>query len=398
MKILFILLLASAILFPEINSYLRFDDLIIVIISIIVVLELQKFHKFTFPSKIVNYIFIILLLYFLSMTNFMLFNNTDIINIPNAFKEIARLLKIFILFIILENNKSYKNYNLLNILKLFTIITVIVAVLQYIDIFNIKNLIETYYKPESIQYYNLKESLKEMGAFRITSTFYNPNIYATFLLIPFCIVLTSIFESFSKKDIIYAAIIIFGIMLSQSRTGFIIMIILIIKNLFEYYKNKKENYRNIIKILVIIILTSLLLYFLLNYFRLLRLSRIDLGLLSYYRISSYTLLFKAFSNSPLWGKSILCYKNFPFDSEYFVVFFNCGTGGIVVYFYVLYQVFKSNRNYSYFKRMMLSNLLIIVPLTGITNGFIFSNRIFPIFLLIYYIVKSDNIKLIKKGL
>lgn len=368
------------VLLPEIK-YIRIDDIILVFLAI-------YYLKHRIANSISKEIYLVLLLLVvnisLSTISYMTFIHADS-DLTALIKEVIRILKAFAIVIVSygivkpAQNEEYIE----NTLFLSTVVCVIIAVLQYYDIADINNYIQMYYKPDNIQYYNSSRIMQQLGYFRATSTFYNPNILGAFLLIPYSINIANMMEKLTIRHSAMIIVVLIGIILTQSRSALFIIAIITV---FSIIKTRKLGVKAInqrrkkIMILIVIVLLS---YTIVQTFNFVRIFMSNIEVLQYSRVSAYSTFLELLTDYPILGKSPFAFKEYPFDSEYLLILYNFGVFGLAIYFYAVLNVFRRIRNIDDTRTLILSNLLLIVPLTGLSNGFVFSNRIFPIFLIIF---------------
>lgn len=384
---LYEILLFMMIFLPDFN-YFRLED--IIIISVIL-FEIINKKRIVIPKTVAIYFILFIIVYSLSITNYILFINQGI-DLMTGLKEIVRSVKILFIFIIFQKKIVYFKMPNLNKFVFYSVIIVLVEIMQIYNLFNINNIIITFYKPGIAQYYNISSYAIKYGMFRATATFYNPNILASFLLISFIVVINMYKKNNRIITLISLITISAGIFLSQSNTGILgILAIIFVLYIIELKrKNKSNNAIIAISIFTIVLLFSV--NILITKYNLARDEERSIYQIVASREYAYTKFLEIFNKYPILGMSPIFAKDYPYDSEYFFILINYGLLGLIIYLKAIITLLRRLKCYFKIEADEIIILILLVPFIGMTNGFVFSNRIFPIYLIIfnYFISKNEK--------
>lgn len=230
----FIIILFSIFLLPHfkiIENFpgIRIDDILLPFIIAYMVINKKNFIN--------NHIKIIFL-FIICITISIIVNNR--LGYYRDYYEILKVLKfaIYILFfstLYIEENYLYKLF------KFIFIIVCIFNIFQYFNIFSFNEIIEIYYSPSHHLAFHGLDSAGNKATIRLLGTMGNPNNNAIlFLFFIIFFMPKSISDPKETKYLYFIAIL--GSMYSQSRTAFIILVIVLIIHLVLKFSIIKKHY------------------------------------------------------------------------------------------------------------------------------------------------------------
>jgi hypothetical protein len=406
MKFLVYVCLFSMLYLPEFFGLIRLED--VVISFAIGWLLISKNKRFKIGIIEVTIFTIYLLLISVSgLYNLQFFNQSEAYNFyldengKNFIKEVIRAFK-YLMIVLLIRNIEFTKEEVFRFLKAFVWLSFgvsIIGIFQYFNIGNIQEIITNYYKQGSVHNTLFSKSYYEMGLVRINSTFYISNIYAAFLLIPAAYALKLILFDKQKKYWIPFMFITLNIIMTQSRTGVILLLgIILLYFFYATFIRRVMSFRMLILLWIMPLLTYVAI-------SMLDMNRIVTRLFLVFQEGFIQSSGRDFvvhqaenilSQSPFLGYSPFVVTQLPADSELKIFIQYGGVLGLLFYLsflLVLFVVIKRSIIDSNIKVFMYT-LLICGILTGLTNGYIMSNRLFPVFLLILCLLslhlKSDE--------
>lgn len=361
---------------------------ILIFLSIII----KKNGKVLIPKTF--YLFTLLLLFVLFQ---IIIEPSQYYSLDIAKKELFRISIYIILVLIIANLKIRKKLFLI-IWSIIFIILFLISLFQLYDLFSINDLLGIVYW-DSI-HLEVSKKYSDLSNFRAGSVFINFNNYAQFIAMMLAIFLYYRYENkISRKLFIIIFIItIINLILTGSRTGFLVSILLImITLLLHYYKKNLTllNYiRNII-ILIVIILIIIIIFFdleLANY-RLLQVSQgIDNSL--NYKYGTFLNMIKEMNIIQfIIGFGPYDYQDqfidqVDFDLGNILTYY--GLVGLMFYLYFIYFTFNKAGKSKKRNNLLLFLLIIVFTLTSLTSGMFFNLRIFSILLLLISINFTDE--------
>lgn len=307
-------------------------------------------------------------------------------------KEIYRAVIYAIIFEILLYSKiNIKSYA--RVWKVIVFIIVAIAILQYIKIFDIDSILKYIYG-DSSQYHNTQ--FTELSAFRSGSVFGNPNVLASFLVAALAInfFLDSQMKEAFISRLIKVGVILIGLILTGSRTGMLIGVIIITVYLLVKSKgNRVIFFKNIFLLLLglacFVGVAVLFFDFDLTEIFSYRMFQVSAGTQNSLNIK-YARFTNLLKHMTPWNL-VLGYGPFAytssdnlavdFDFGYFITYF--GVIGLVLYCILLSAIYHFG-DYKLAGRKFLNTVfLIIVLFFGITSGVYFNLRIFAVYLLMF---------------
>ncbi len=317
-----------------------------------------------------------------------------------AMKDIQRFI-IYAIVILVVANCRIRQKTFSMIWGIVFAVTFLIALFQFFKIFNINNLLEQFYG-ESIQ---LRVAMyTSLEQFRGGSVFVNSNSYAKFVLMYFAIILGLQSGASSKRKIGFffsLAIISFSLILSGSRTGLVIAILLFIGFVSQKVRKTKVSHVG----LIIIVSFSLLAFSLIladAYDGTLGLSNLRLTSIRYgiygslaYKFSIFNFMIGEFEITnfflglgradTIWGITML-----DFDIGYLISFY--GLVGATLYLLLLLDFWNFRKFNAGGYKLMNRMLVVVLVLFGLTGGLFFNLRIFTVLSTILFadVVKADE--------
>lgn len=305
---------------------------------------------------------------------FTIFINNHLRNL-NEYFEILKIIKLLIIYQFALFTLSDQKHvdKLIKAINILFVISFVVNVIHYFDFFNFTRNVLIYYDANGIDVnsYGIN-SIGQTSAKRIIGTFGNPNDNAMFFLFLFAFYASRIdyakdkLYSFTALSIVGSSIMV---ILTQSRTGFVVLIALFILHLYLNSKHYKK---------VLVLALSFLVFFLVNY-------NVDTVASSYYhntsvnivenssvkgRIHVWEKLFSMWKEKPFFGygpnKNYMYSNNIYPENEYIFFLWRFGIVGLLFYLYLLFYPLialkRKIKNYP-----MVLSTIVIVSLTALTN-------------------------------
>lgn len=318
---------------------------------------------------------------------------SDIFSLSVAKKEIFRVIIYFIIMEIMSSMAvDLKVYS--KVWRGLLIFIVGIAILQFTKVFDIDAILKNIYG-DSVQFYNSAHT--EISSFRCGSVFINPNVFACFLVAmlgSYMFILQYIRENLVMKVLTFGMIIT-GFVLSGSRTGFLLGVIVLVTYISMESQGELDSI--IKRMLILGIGVSVTLLIMMFYFKLdlsnfsaLRLFKIDEGTTNSFgvKIGIFTnLLSKMDLKNALIGYGPFDYTSnsgsllVDFDLGYFITYF--GAFGVCIYAVFLRSIFAWGDQELYGRRYMNTVFLLIAIVFGMTAGVYFNLRIFSIYMLMF---------------
>lgn len=330
---------------------------------------------------------------------------SSIYNVSIGRKEICRaIIYIIVMELIMTMEVDLKIYSWIWKILLFFIVGV--AIIQFTKVFDIDSILKNIYG-DSVQFYNSAKT--ELSTFRCGSVFINPNVFACFLvaaLANYLFVMKYKYESVMMKIITFGTIII-GFILSGSRTGLVLAVIIILTYIYNS-KSSGENIaiilRNILFMLAGIVavfgIFVVLFDFPLPDFSTFRAFKIKDG--TYDSLGNKIDIFinLLLNMNPV--NMVVGYGPFnyasdsrlmvDFDFGYFVTFY--GLAGVFIYFILLRGIYKWG-NTGLTGRVFINRMFVVITIFfGITAGVYFNLRIFAIYMLMFLPIIRANDEII----
>ncbi|NMC59298.1 MAG: hypothetical protein GYA51_07950 [Candidatus Methanofastidiosa archaeon] len=368
---------------------------IVVLSSMLGILLILSKGKVVYPRTIsILMLFVILLLIQILLEPSQYFSKLM------AMKDIQRFI-IYAVVILVVANCRIRQKTFIMIWGIVFAATFLIAFFQFSKIININNLLEQFYGESGLLRSSMYTSLEQ---FRGGSVFVNSNSYAKFVLMYLAIILGLQSGVSSKRKIGFffsLAVISFSLILSGSRTGFVIAILLLIG--FVSHKVRKTKVSHLS--LIIIVSFSLLAVSLIlahAYDGTLRLSNLRLTRVRYgiydslaYKFGVFNFMISEFEITnfflglgradTIWGITML-----DFDIGYLISFY--GLVGATLYLLLLLDFWNFRKFNAGGYKLMNRMLVVVLVLFGLTGGLFFNLRIFTVLSTILFadVVKADE--------
>ncbi len=316
-------------------------------------------------------------------------------SVSYATKELLRCV-IYLLIVQLLLNMTVDRKIYLTFWKVILFVVVAVSILQFTKVININAMLQDFYG-ESVQFIAAENT--ELSSFRGGSVFVNPNVFACFLvafLANYLVVSRNAQEKLWSRVFVYFLCIV-GIILTGSRTGFILVLIITVCHLImEARRDAEKTFRflfvMLLSMIVLVVLAELFGFGVLSSLSDFRMFKIDEGLVNSFSVKQ-TIFQTLITDMDAWnviiGYGPFDYSVSPnllvdFDLGYFIVFF--GIFGILLYIGLIGSILKDNRSNKVQGRMFA----LIIVLFGFTAGAYFNLRIFTTYLFMFLPVLTDR--------
>ncbi len=366
-------ILSVIVVFLMVNKYMR---IIIIFLCIIVIIEyFNKKGNFVVSKAVLPFYFYLLLI----LVQIFL-KNTWHTEINMIVKEIIRNLIYIIIITITSNLKLdwsyyYKNWGILFLL----VSTVLLMQFLHIPIINI--ILSNFYY-ESVQL--LTSEYNSISQFRAGSIFLNPNVLSIYTLM-----MMSIFLIKKKEINIWMTLILISVLiLTGSRTGFIVGITLLIIN-FLSIKKIRINLKSII--FLILLVFTIVIFPQTSFGSVLRIFDIRSGFTTSIFIKQqrfFEVIKKSLNISTLFfGLGPFDYReldNLMIDFDYGYIISYYGLIGMLIYTFFILLLIKINKQSMGIIFLIHNSLIIIMLMFSLTAGFYFDLRIFSIFLVLFF--------------
>lgn len=315
-------------------------------------------------------------------------------------KEIYRaIIYLIVMELVVTLEVDIKTYSAIWRILLFFIVGV--AILQYIKIFDVDSVLKDIYG-DSLQFYNSANT--DISTFRCGSVFINPNVFACYLvaaLSSYLFILRYKYERIVVKIITFAMILT-GFVLSGSRTGLILAVVIIIAYM-KYSSQRDIRYfvRNILLLIfgVIVGLGILVVLFQVQLsdfsaFRIFQIregtsnslnTKIDIfiNLLRNMNVANMVIGYGPFNYASSSNLMV------DFDFGYFTTYY--GLIGLFLYTALMRSIYCWGDT-ELPGRMLLNRMFLIISVIfGFTAGVYFNLRIFAIYMLMFLpMIRSDE--------
>lgn len=364
--------------------------IVLLAVSFVIIMIIER--RIFFHNNGLTNVFI--LIAFVSFVDFLLFSVYGFSPYGDtavAIKEISRCVIYIILIQILISVKiDIKTYA--RVWKFLILFTVAVAIIQYVKIFDVDSILKSIYG-DSIQFHN--SAKEELSDFRGGSIFINANVFACFLvaaLSSYLFISTRLKENILSKGIIFGAIFV-GLILTGSRTGFILGIIILIVHM--YLQSRGNIFSFFKKVFFLVVALVCILLTLLIFFdftidpSMFRIFKISEGIENSFgvKLDIYKTLIKGQSVfNMILGYGPFDYTLSPdllvdFDFGYFTTFF--GGCGLVLYLALIFSILHFG-DYKNPSRKFLNTMFFVITIVfGFTAGVYFNLRIFSVYSLMF---------------
>lgn len=227
----------------------------VALVGVYILVSISQNQMYLCVNSLLLMLVSMIFLIFLQEFIFSLSEWSVLFNSAVARKEIIRCGIYILCYQIMQQcSVSLKVYS--KIWRWILYFVVAIAILQFIKIIDIDSVLKKFYG-DSVQFYNSQKT--ELSDFRCGSVFINPNIFATYLTGTLGCLLF-VFEHEKKRSLaqLSAIVAVFvGLLLSGSRTGLIIgLVILIVYFREKIRKNRKKFFVGSIVAVIIAIIIS----------------------------------------------------------------------------------------------------------------------------------------------
>lgn len=331
----------------------------------------------------------------LSFTGFSIIYNASIDQ-----KEIYRaIIYIIVMELMMTMEVDMRVYSGIWRILLFFIVGV--AIIQFTKVFDVDSILKNIYG-DSVQFYNSAKT--ELSSFRCGSVFINPNVFACFLvaaLASYLFLMRYKYETVAMKIITFGMIIT-GFVLSGSRTGLTLAVIIILTYMYNSCGGNIAIFvRNIFFLIVGIVVVLGILVMLFNVqlsdfsaFRMFKIkdgtndslgNKIDIFINLLRNMNAVNMVigygpFNYASDSRLMV---------DFDFGYFATFY--GLTGVFIYFALLRGIYKWGDTRLPGRTLLNRMFMLITIFFGITAGVYFNLRIFAIYMLMFLpMIRADE--------
>src|SRR5699024_5396520 len=366
-----------------------------IFLLIFLLLIIKKNMNFFIPKIIFLFSFLIMLILL-----HIIIEPSEYYSFNIAQKEIYILI-IFILLVLIIVNLKIRETFFLILWSIVFIVLFVISIFQFYDLFSINDILgfiywDTVHLEVSKKYFDLNN-------FRAGSVFINFNNYSQFVVMIFSIFLFYKYKNkISNKIFIFLFIIILvNLVLTGSRTGFLVSIFLVMITLIIYLYKNRFTLSKYIKTVLIISLFLILLgifYSSVNFadFRLLEVNQGIDNSLNYKYTTFLNMVREMNIIQFLIGFGPYDYKSqfidqVDFDLGNILTYFHLA--GLIFYVFFIYFSLRKNQNNKRSYSLLLFYLLLIFVLTSLTSGMYFNLRVFSILLLLIstnFIEKETN--------
>lgn len=377
--ICFYLIFISNIFIPPfdigLGIYFRFVDIFVPLSLLLIIID---------KNRIIPKSFIFFIVFALWIAICLIVNHSNVSY--NDFFEFYKIIKFIIITIITISYFKYFPHHFNLFIQITFILLLIINLFQYFNIFHFHDLIVPYYDPSLLHWSTFgKNSLGQPGPKRMLGTAGNPNNNALIFLFYFCWFLWSMFDEKIKKIKYFQWIFLFlsitAIILCQSRTALVIIIVIPIIYFIFYHKP--------IKYLICILLGTAFIFFILSitnkysiiYFSDFFKNIVESGenIVSTNqsvrgRLDVWKFLIDMWKEKPIFGYGP--YKNFFYsytiysENEYILYLWRYGIIGIILYiFWYLFPIIKyENKKFKIFITQFYLLFGLSMMIAAITNN------------------------------
>jgi len=355
-----------------------------IILLIFLLLIIKNNTNIFIPKTIFLFSFLIMLILL-----HMIIEPSEYYSFSIAQKEIVRLIVFILLVLVIVNLKIRETFFLI-IWSIVFIVLFLISIFQFYDLFSINDILGFVYW--DTVHLEVSKKYSDLNNFRAGSVFINFNNYSQFVVMMFSIFLFYKYKNkISNKTFIFIIIIVFvNLVLTGSRTGFLVSIFLVMITLIIYFYKNRFTLSKYIKVVLITSLFLILLgtfYSNLNFsdFRLLEVNQGIDNSLNYKYTTFLNMVREMNIIQFLIGFGPYDYQSqfieqVDFDLGNILTYF--GLAGMIFFVLFVYFTFRENKNYKKSYSLLLFYLLLVFILTSLTSGMYFNLRVFSILLLL----------------
>lgn len=329
---------------------------------------------------------ILLIFYFLiiQLLFFIIYKN----DISSNIKEILRFL-YYSTIIILFSINSMTLKDIIGICKVCISINLCIQGIQFFKLFDINKFIAIFYGDGDIMTPHLTLTFSNnISEFRSGSIYINPNVYAILACFMLLVFFFNIYINKEKRGYIWIAIAFISILLTNSRTGIIFAVLILVYYILKLYKGKWRS--KILLILNILFLLVLSLEKDINIADIRALNIISdfstkgsmgtkIGILNSYlqQISAIDLVF---------GSSPALDLQLDAEISYFIAWY--GILGSFWYFFLILLILKRSTKR---KKMFFFPLAVLFLCAGVSNSLIVNFALFPFIIASLFVIDKFKI-------
>ncbi|MCR4900462.1 MAG: hypothetical protein K5907_06575 [Treponema sp.] len=271
--------------------------------------------------------------------------------------EFQRMIFLCILIPLCYSYKADRDY-ILYICLIVLCINFLIQIMQWLHIGNINDWIIIHYASPDSNLYHLGMAKYKGASFRSGSIFMNPNVYMVIPATILCIIVQKNLQKPNPINYIWIGITIFSMLLTGSRTAFIVSVILLF---FSIYKDKSSS--NIKWFLPIICIILLIFYSSsLENFRFFKVQKGIQGSASgkaewfflYFRVTKFIYLFTGSLGSGIFT---------GIDAEWGYIYAWFGIIGMIWYIKFIKLIGK-NRYYFPFQTLAFQSVISLIAMTA----------------------------------
>ncbi len=368
------------------NMPFGLQDVLLILSAYYVLFLAAKRGSFEVPKMLVAF-YLLLLALSVSLFYGALMNWSE--NLPGFYHELMRIVKyVLVVCVFYYAGKTQKSgRRLIGVFFTVSVAAVIIAIAQAFNILGINGFIMKYYKPGSIQSGLVDISYRKAGGLRAYSTFYNPNIFGLFCILPFIYSCAIVLAKKSVRTAIPLAGFFFvGILLSQSRTAllcsFLAVAITAILNAKRSAKSQLRLSKRLVLVFFAIVIAAVLIFSVIGLKRITDISSSDGSVAVRLRIVGAT-VDQVLDQSPFLGLSVANRNQQILDNEFLYFFYWGGLVGLLLYVTFIGILYKSIPKTPDPLQISVCAIIIVFLFANLTSGTFLSEKIYVVFIALY---------------
>lgn len=365
---------------------LRVDIIILFLTALAILLVFSRGRVLLMPPTGIRVCFTLLLFILLFSTLCSSIASAHVWSFGNVIHEVTRIIKYAIVFLIFWFGAQYAGAreSLQRAFLVSALAVLAVGFMQYFNVLGIDKLTIRYFSlPE---YTSIFIGYRPSGMQRVSSTFGNANILATFLLIPLGICFARAVVNRKWSYGILTIVFFAGLLVTQARAIMICAILLLLTTLIIARKRSRpvSGRGPLIAILIVTILIVMSFYMItrLNLRRVTQISTTE---------GSWTIRINkmekfgssVYQKNPLFGLSPAKDPGEALEIDYLVSLYYSGIIGLTVYIAFLYLLYKYIPKDVDSFNIAIAAIMITFLLVNITYTTFYSERVFSLFLMMY---------------
>ncbi len=365
----------------------RIDDILLLFIFYYVVVRAFQGKSLILPKPLIGF-YILALVMFSSI--FLYVAGTGVEKMSGFYHELFRLIKyVLVLIVFVRAGRSFKDrQRILVVFFAVSVVAVVIAVAQAFDFMGINRIITSLYRPGSVHNVLVDSAYRSIGGLRAYSTFYNPNVFALFCLIPFALSFAFVLRKVRMPLFVCLTGIFFGgILLSQSRTALLCSLFSIIVSLIILAKRSKTgrgfSLKNAALVAIIMILAVAVIGSAVGLKRLGDLTTSAGSVRVRLNVAS-TATKEVLDQSPYLGLSTArSFAEAALDNEYLYFFYWGGAIGLLAYLFYLVALYRFIPKTVDPLNLAVSVIVLTFVLANFTLGTFLTEKIYTFFLALY---------------